>query len=185
MALAQRCTAAARTLARAVPPQHCAALLLETCTEPTAAPLVLLPAPLHHRASFCSSATLRRLPGDAAGHLPFTASAAAPATLLPAQLQARASLCSGAAVRELPPDDTGQLSFAARAGQQAVYLVDIVTGDVRGAGTEVRQLLSKCLCSLARPAGLCYARCFTDQPDRTEVWLLKYAGACNHTAYRL
>ena len=64
-------------------------------------------------------------------------------TLLPAllQLPASARRASDAAVRELPANE-GQPSFASRPSQQAeqgaVYVVDIVTGDVRGAGTEVQ-----------------------------------------------
>ena len=156
MALVQRCAAAARTLACAAPFQCCAASLLEAPTRTSAAPLVLLPALLHPRASFGSGAALREVPGDAASQPPRTVSAAAPATL-PAQLQARARFCSGAAVREVPAEGAGQLSFAARpaqAGQQAVYMVDIITGDVRGAGTEARQLLFPALASLAGRGGL-------------------------------
>lgn len=146
MALAQRCAAAARTLACAAPSQYCAAPVLGACTQTSAAPSVLLPSLLLPSASFCSSATLREFPG--ADQLRCTVSAAAPVLLLPAQLQAHARFCSGAAVREVPAEGAGQLSFAARptqAGQQAVYMVDIITGDVRGAGTEVRLLLLRCL----------------------------------------
>ena len=147
MALAQRCAAAARTLACAAPPQYCAVSVLEACTQTSAAPSVLLPALLHPRVNFCSSATLREFPGNA-DQLRCTVSSAAPAALLPAQLQAKARFCSGAAVQEVPAEGAGQLSFAARpaqAGQQAVYMVDIITGDVRGAGTEARQLLLRCM----------------------------------------
>ena len=153
MALAQRCAAAARTLACAAPSQYCAASVLDACAQTGAAPPVPLPALLHPRVSLCSSATLREFPGDAV-QLRCTLSSAAPASLLPAQLQGKARFCSGAAVREVPAEGAGQLSFAARpaqAGQQAVYMVDIITGDVRGAGTEARQLLLRCL-DLGLPA---------------------------------
>lgn len=181
MALAQRCAAAARTLACAGPSQYCAASVLEACTQTSAAPSMLLPALLHPRVSLCSSATL--FPGDA-GQLRCTVSSAAPAALLPAQLQAKARFCSGAAVREVPAEGAGQLSFAARpaqAGQQAVYMVDIITGDVRGAGTEARHFLLRSLdlklcawCSVV-PTSLC---------DKAGG-LSCCAGASSHTAHRL
>ena len=130
---------------------------------------MLLPALLHPRVSFCSSATLREFPGDA-DKLRCTASSAAPAALLQAQLQAKARFCSGAAVREVPAEGAGQLSFAARpaqAGQQAVYMVDIITGNVRGAGTEARQtpadmpLLLRLALELS--ALMCTSACLTEE----------------------
>ncbi len=57
-------------------------------------------------------------------------------------VQLRKSFCSGAALRELPAAAEVHLNFSPRAAQsadqQAVYTVDIITGDVRGAGTEAR-----------------------------------------------
>jgi len=83
-------------------------------------------------------------------------------TLLPALLQLPASSrrASDAAVRELPANE-GQPSFASRPSQQAeqgaVYVVDIVTGDVRGAGTEV-QGRGACVHALQRKALNVYDR---------------------------